>query len=155
MGNRKKTESTAEIIDKIFAQVDPIVAAGGLLCAASTSLGIMPPLTSIVNALSNKEVQSTIADALTWSPVSAGIGMITGGNISTSWADLLTGNYGSVSESDRDKARRHQGMIFLGAFEGMLLMSVARNEAALNKIMELGGKLGSATITAAGEAVPF
>jgi hypothetical protein len=148
-------ETKADLIDKVFAQVDPIVAAAGLLCAASTSLGVMPPLTNILNTLSSKEVQSDVVDALTWSPVSAGIGLFTGGSIFTSWADIATQNYGNVQESDQVKARKHQGMILMGAFEGMLLMSLVRNEAALTKMMELGGKLGSATITAAGEAVPF
>jgi hypothetical protein len=151
----RATDSRADIIDKVFAQVDPIVAAAGLLAAAATAYGMAPPLTSLVNTLSNKELQSNIADVLTWSPVSAGIGWMSGGGAGTSWADIITGNYGNISETDRDKAMRKQGTIILGAFEGMLLMSLARNEAALAKFMELGGKLGSATITAAGEAVPL
>ena len=156
---RKKAPSKAltqaELIDKIFSQVDPIVAAAGLLGAGMASLGIMPPLTAIVNTIYNKEAQSDIVDALTWSPVSGLAGMASGGNFGSSWADVFTGNYGAVTESERDKARRHQGTILMGAFEGMLLMSLARNETFLNKAMELGGKLGSATIIAAGEAVPF
>lgn len=146
---------SADIIDKVFAQVDPIVAAAGLLCAASTSYGIMPPMTAIINTISNKEVQSSITDALTWSPVSQVIGWGMGESGLVSWADLFTGHYGDVKEGDLDKARRKQGMILTAAFEGMLLMSLARNEAALAKVMELGGKIGAATITAAGEAVPF
>jgi len=152
---RKKTVSSAELIDRIFSQVDPIVGAAGLLCAASTSLGIMPPLTALVNVIYDKEAQSNIVDALTWSPVSQAIGWGMGEEGIVSWADIFTGHYGAVTETEREKARRHHGMILVGAFEGMLLMSLARNETFLNKAMELGGKLGSATIVAAGEAVPF
>lgn len=152
---RNKILDDAELIDKVFAQVDPIVAAAGLLCAASTSLGIMPPLTAIINAVTDKTVQSDIVDALTWSPVSAGIGIFSGGSAATSWADIFTGHYGNISESEATKARKHHGMILLGAFEGMLLMSIARNEAALSKAEDLVSKIGAATITAAGEAVPF
>lgn len=156
MGRPKIREETkADMIDKVFAQIDPLIAAAGLLCAASTSLGIPPPLTSILNTIYNKELASDIADILTWSPLSAGIGMMVGGNAGTSWADIITGNYGEVTETDAEKLRRHHGMILVGAFEGMVLMSLVRNEAALSKIMELGGKIGSATIVAAGEAVPF
>lgn len=151
----KKGIDSADIIDKVFAQVDPIVAAAGLLCAASTSYGIMPPMTAIINTLANKETQSNVTDALTWSPLSQSIGWGLGEGGIVSWADLFTGHYGDVKESDLDKARRKQGMILVAAFEGMLLMSLARNEAALAKVMELGGKIGAATITAAGEAVPF
>ena len=156
MTNKKKVqESRADMIDKIFAQVDPLVAAAGILCAASTSLGIPPPLTSILNTIYNKEMMSDITDALTWSPVSSVLGMAMGKGAATSWADIITGNYGQVKESEADKARRHHGMILVGAFEGMVIMSLVRNETALNKMMELGGKIGAATITAAGEAVPF
>jgi hypothetical protein len=149
------TQTRAEVIDKIFAQVDPVVAAAGLLSAAATYYGMTPPLTAMFGTIYNKEIRSDVADILTWSPVSAGLGMATGGGPGTSWADIITGNFGDMMESDIQKARRKQGMILIAAFEGMLLMSVARNEAALAKIMELGGKLGAATITAAGEAVPF
>lgn len=151
----KPTETRADLIDKVFAQVDPIVAAAGLLAAVGTSYGATPPLTAMLGTLKNKEVQGDIADILSWSPVSQAVGLAQGAKGIASWADVFTGNYGEVSESERDKARRKQGMIVMAAFEGMLLMSIARNEAALGKIMELGGKLGSAVITAAGEAVPF
>ena len=151
----RRSAEYAELIDKVMADVDPIVAAAGLLCAGSTALGVMPPLTAMVNAFSGAEVQSDIMDALTWSPVSQGIGWAFGEEGITSWSDIFTGHLGPVQESDKVKARRHTGMIFLGMFEGMLLMSVARNESILAKVAELGGKLGSATITAAGEAVPF
>ena len=150
-----RTETRADLVDKIFAQVDPIVAAAGLLAAVGTSYGATPPLTAMLGTLSNKEVQSDIVDVLTWSPASQIAGWATGAQGISSWADVFTGNYGEVSESDKQKARRKQGMIVMAAFEGMLLMSLARNEAALAKVMELGGKLGAATITAAGEAVPF
>ncbi len=152
---RSKALDKAEIIDKIFDQLDPVVAAGGILCAGATALGVPPPLTSIVNALSNREMQSNIVDALTWSPVSQAVGWGMGSQGITSWTDIFTGYFGEVKESDREKARRHQGMIMLGAFEGLWMMSLVRNEAALAKFMELGGKIGAATITAAGEAVPF
>lgn len=153
----RSKETGADLIDKIFNQIDPIVAAGGLLCAGAASLGIKPPLTAIVDTLANKETQSDIVDALTWSPVSQYVGgFLAPGELRViSWADIFTMNFDKVEESQRDKARRHYGMIMLAAFEGMALMSLARNEAALSKFMELGGKLGSATITAAGEAVPF
>jgi len=150
-----RTETRADLVDKIFAQVDPIVAAAGLLAAIGTSYGATPPLTAMLGTLSNKEVQSDIVDILTWSPASQVAGWATGAGGIASWADVFTGNYGEVNESDKQKARRKQGMIVMAAFEGMLLMSLARNENALNKVMELGGKLGAATITAAGEAVPF
>lgn len=154
MGSRRG-ESSADIVDKIFSQVDPVVAAGGLLCAASASLGITPPLTALVSSLTDRAVQSNIMDALTWSPVSQKIGLMTGQTGIVSWADILSGNYGEVSVSEADKVRRHHGVVLMGAFEGLLLMTLAQNEAALGKVMELGGKLGAATITAAGEAVPF
>lgn len=150
-----RTETRADLVDKIFAQVDPIIAAAGLLCAVGASYGATPPLTAILGALANKELQSKTADILTWSPVSQVVGWASGAQGISSWADVITGNYGQVSEGDGDKARRKQGMIVMAAFEGMLLMSLARNEAALAKVMELGGKLGAATITAAGEAVPL
>ncbi|MFA5187579.1 MAG: hypothetical protein WC551_13955 [Patescibacteria group bacterium] len=145
----------AELIDKIFAQVDPIVAAAGLLGAGMTAAGMTPPLTAIFSTIYNKEVQSKIVDVLTWSPVSQWTGMLLGQSGVVSWADLLTWNFGDVELSDREKARLKQGTILMGAFEAMVIMSLARNEAALAKFMELGGKIGSATITAAGEAVPF
>jgi len=151
----RSTESKADTIDKIFAQVDPIVAAAGLLAAIGTSYGATPPLTAMLGTLANKEVQSDIVDALTWSPVSQAVGWGLGAGGISSWADVFTGNYSNVKESDLAKARRKQGMIVMAAFEGMLLMSLARNEAALSKFMELGGKIGSATIMAAGEAIPF
>ena len=151
----RATETRGDLIDKVFAQVDPVVAAAGLLCAVGTSYGATPPLTAMLGTLSNKEVQSDIIDILTWSPASQLVGWASGAGGVASWADVFTGNYGNVSESERDKARRKQGMIVMAAFEGMLLMSLARNEAALAKVMELGGKIGAATITAAGEAVPF
>jgi hypothetical protein len=152
---KKESKFTAELIDRIFDQVDPIVAAAGLLAAVGTSYGATPPLTAMLGTLANKEIQSDIIDVLTWSPISQGIGWATGAKGISSWADVFTGNYGDVSESEKEKARRKQGMIVMAAFEGMLLMSLARNEAALGKVMELGGKIGAATITAAGEAVPF
>jgi len=96
---KSKADTGADIIDKIFAQVDPVVAAAGLLCAASTSYGILPPLTSIVNTLTDKEVQSGIVDALTWSPVSQVIGWATDAPGIASWADVFTGNYQNVSVS--------------------------------------------------------
>jgi len=149
------TETRGDLIDKVFAQLDPVVAAAGLLAAAGTSYGAPPPLTALIGALTNKKLQSDIVDVLTWSPLTQAYGWATGKSGIVSWADVFTGNYGNVSESERGKARRKQGMIVMAAFEGMLLMSIARNEAALSKIMELGGKLGAATIMAAGEAVPF
>jgi len=145
----------ADIFDKVFAQVDPIVAAGGFLAAAATSLGVPPPLTAIVGTVYDKEVQSDIVDILTWSPISQAVGIGLGENGPVSWADLFTGFYGPLTEDERSKARRKQGLILAAAFEGMLMMSLVRNETFLNKAMELGGKIASATITAAGEAVPF
>jgi len=152
---KNRLESKADTIDKVFAQIDPIVAAAGLLAAIGTSYGATPPLTAMLGALANKELQSDIVDVLTWSPASQVAGWASGAPGIASWADVFTGNYGAVTESERTKARRKQGMIVMAAFEGMLLMSIARNEAALSKVMELGGKLGAATIQAAGEAVPF
>lgn len=145
----------ADIVDKIFAQVDPVVAAGGLLCAGAASRGITPPLTSLISALSDTQVQSSLMDALTWSPVSQTIGLLSGQSGIVSWADLFTGNYAAASPSDAERARHHQGAVLMAAYEGMLLMSLVRNEAALSKMMTLAGNLGSATIEAAGEAVPF
>ena len=155
MAKPSKTGRQVDLLDKIFDQVDPIVAAGGILCAASTHLGIMPPLTAMMNVIYDRQAQSDIVDALTWSPVSQVIGWAAGEPGITSWADIFTGHYGAVPETERQKAQRHQGMVLVGAFEGMLLMSLVRNETFLNKAMELGGKIGSATIVAAGEAVPF
>lgn len=150
-----KSKSPPELLDKYLAEIDPIVAAGGLLAAIGTAYGATPPLTMMLSVLMNKEVQSDIVDILTWSPVSQAVGWASGAEGITSWADLFTGHYGDVSESDREKARRKQGMIIMAAYEGMLLMSLVRNESALAKVMSMGSAVSAAAIQAAGEAVPF
>jgi len=149
-----KRYEAADIADKLMAEIDPEVLLAGMLGAIATYGGITPPLTRILEALSDKTVGSDIVDIITFNPYVAAYGAISGTGW-VSWVDLLTGGKPPDDPTEAEKQRKRYALMAAGAMEGMMMMTLVKNEKMMGMIADLAGKLGSASIRAAGEAVPF
>jgi len=146
---RKKVvpESKADVVNKIFAEVDAEVFLAGMLGATAAAGGLTPPLTRLLQTFNTGMSSDYSAILAALSPAYAI------GTVAVSLADLIMGNKDSqIDEKDRIKV---YGLMASGALEAMIMMELVKNKQLMGQFIDVGKGLATATIAAAGEAVPF
>lgn len=144
-------ETKADVLDKIFKDVDAEIVLAGMLGATAAAGGLTPPLTRLLQTF-NEALTGEGNDYLKVlglvSPAAAYA------YLGTSLADLIMGvaKDSAIPEQDRIKV---YGLMASGALEAMIMMNLVKNKELMNQVLGIGKDLGAAAITAAGQAVPF
>jgi len=124
-----KAETRAELIDKVFEQVDPEVLLAGSLGAIAAAGGITPPLTRMLMAISSNG-SGLMDDYKTLLIAGTGIGPV--------WA-VVSHLFSSQDGSDA-KPPSNTAMAASGALEAMLMMTLVKNPATIEAIGNAAGK---------------
>ena len=122
---QKEKASASEVIDRIFAEVDPEVLLAGLLGGIAATGGITPPIARLMNSTSDLEsAASKFKDIVT-----SGLGF--GDQAYLFWPWLL----GVDSDGNKSEAAvSMRAMAAEGVLEGMALMALAKNPAAMQAL---------------------
>lgn len=150
MAKERRGRGPVSTIDAVFEKADPTVVAAGLLGAIATAGGITPPLTRLLDVMTSKDITDDIARAFDSLVRYGGLGLGPAGLMA-----LFVPPPSDATEEAKADYRRTMGLMASGAMEGMIMMTLVSNKEFMSQLLNLGGKLGAATITAAGEAVPF
>lgn len=135
----KQVETKVDIMDRIFKDLDAEVLLAGALGGVATLGGITPPLTRMLMSLGG---QNDDLKAL-WAVLS--IGTFVPAQI-----------YGLIFGTSERPADPHAAALAAsGALEAMLMMEFVKNPQLVREALGMVKDLGSATIRAGGEAVPF
>jgi len=131
-----KAERTAEIMDKLLADIDPLIVASGFMGAIATAGGVTPPFTRMLSAI-NSEAGSDVRKILELRGVSAWWETLKVGSFPVFVADLLL-----PSSEQATKNPQLYALMISGAFEAMLMMAFAKNP---NSMQLLGKVIDAAT----------
>ena len=126
-----KTERTTEMMDKLLADIDPLIVASGFMGAIATAGGVTPPFTRMLSAI-NSEAGSDVRRILEAPGVSAWWQTLKVGSLPVFLADLIL-----PSSEQATKDPQLYALMISGAFEAMLMMAFAKNPNS----MELLGKI--------------
>lgn len=137
---------TNAIMSKILNDVDARTLLAAMLGATAAAGGITPPLTMLLKAINSNLDATSAADVVKMLPVPV-----------VSIPAQLWDIFMPQSTDDSSKKERTQmlGVMASGAMEGMIMMELVKNKELMKQVTDVVGKLGAATISAAGEAVPF
>jgi len=131
----KPTETRAEMLDKLFAQVDAEVLLAGVLGATATLGGITPPLTRLLQAV-NENVSSEDFATSMLAITGPGYVYVTTKKAASWIADMITGNDDPAQTVSPEDKRRIYGLAAAGAMEGMMMMSFMKNREAQKVVVE-------------------
>lgn len=146
----KPLKSYADVADKLMAEIDPEVMMAGMLGAVATAGGITPPLTRLLDVLTDKDITDDIAKALEALTRLGAFGLGPAGLMA-----IFNPPSADASAQEKEDYARRVGLMAAGAMEGMMMMTLMKNKQLMSQIMDTATKIASATISAAGEAVPF
>lgn len=137
---------TNAIMAKILSDVDARTLLAAMLGATAAAGGITPPLTMLLKAINNNLDATSAADVVKMLPVPVV-------SIPAQLWDIFMPQ--STDTSSKSERTQMLGVMASGAMEGMIMMELVKNKELMRQVTDVVGKLGAATITAAGEAVPF
>lgn len=140
----RATETRADLVDKIFAQVDPVELAIGALGAVATRGGLTPPITRMMQAFSTGELEDPGSDfAKVLALVSPAYGYYV---YLPNWLDSIFGKP-DVPEEQKQSAVAMSALMAAGAAEYMIFYNLARNpefqKAAYGLMTSTAGGLGA------------
>jgi len=138
-----KAQTRADLIDKVFAQVDPTELAIGALGAIATKGGLTPPVTRMMQAFSTGELTDPGSDfAKVLALVSPAYGYYV---YMPNWLESVFGS-GDVPEDQKQSAVAMSALMAAGAAEYMIFYNLARNpefqKAAYNMVTSAAGGVG-------------
>jgi len=139
-----RTETRADLLDRVLARVDPEVVAAGLLGALAASGGLTPPLTRLLQTI-NTEADKDYTSLFNV------IGPVFVYTQTQRLVDILTGSGNEESGTTAGDAVKMRALIASGMMEGMLMMTFVKNKEALSSVVGIA----RSGIQAAGEALPF
>jgi len=118
------TQTRADLIDKVFAQVEPVELAVGLLGAVATRGGLTPPVTRMMQAFSTGELTDPGSDfAKVLALVSPAYGYYV---YLPNWLDSVFGNQ-DVPDDQKQSAVAMSALMAAGAAEYMIFYNLARH----------------------------
>ena len=123
---QKEKASASEVIDRIFAEVDPEVLLAGLLGGIAAKGGLTPPFTSLLMSLSGDEgIANNLVDKfkLVYAAGSPALAWYTATDYLVNL--LKDKREGNAQENEATVAA--SAIVASGAFEGMLMMTFAKN----------------------------
>ena len=151
------TESRVDVVDKIFAQVDPTEAALGVLGALATRGGLTPPFTRLMMSIANDGADEVAKD---WTNVALKIG-----SPLYAWQSSEYGFFGNLtrlfsklnpdgsakSEEQQDIDNKSAAAMSMGAAEYILMYNLFSNPEFQKKMFEMvsGSGAGLAAIAKA------
>lgn len=154
------TQTRADVLDKIFAQVDPEVMAAGVLGAIAVYGGVTPPLTRLLASFARQGARAVDDDYIRAANESARDQALIN-DYHKRHGQAVTGSYDwttmptDATDDEAAAFRRRNALMASGAMEGMMMMTLMKNKELMNKLYDTGKDIGAAIIRAAGEAVPF
>lgn len=168
-----KTESKADVLDKLFAQVDAEVLLAGALGGVASAYGMYGPFTRLMMAISSSsgatkevldtitkdhETQKALLDAGTLLAVGPffSIPTLLAGIFFQSEKkviDLGNGQKEEVNKTEEEKKadNARNALIASGALEGMMMMAFMKNPGSMQLISDLvaAGKSGAGALLTA------
>lgn len=137
-----RMETHADLVDKIFAQVDPEIVAAGLLGAVAARGGLVPPFTQLLMSMST---EGGVAESMkqTWMDV-AKLGSVgwMAGEFALMNLQTLLGLFvkPDATEAEKKVVISSSAIMASGMMEGMLMMAVMKGPIG-QKLIEgaLGG----------------
>jgi len=151
---QKKAASASDVWDKVFAEVSPEVLLGGLLGATAAYGGMTPPFTKMLIAISGGEgsdkINELVLDYKTLLVAGTGAGI--GGALFYNMFKRVW----ERAEDAKDPTEQQKKEIAMtaiaasGFFEGMLMMSFAKNPDVQKAVIEkmTGAGAGLAALAA-------
>ena len=146
----RATETRADVIDKIFTQVDPEIVAAGLLGAVAARGGLVPPLTQLLMSIT---ADGGVAESIknTWMDVAklGSVGWMAGEFAYTN-VQTLVGLFSpppNATESEKKALISSQAIMASGAMEGMMMMAFMKNKEAQRTLIE--------AVKGIGEVIPL
>jgi len=138
-----RTETRADMIDKIFSQVDPTELAIGALGAVATKGGLTPPITRMMQAFSTGELSDPGSDfAKVLAMVSPAYGYYV---YLPNWLEGVFGG-SDVPDDKKQSAVAMSALMAAGAAEYMIFYNLARNpefqKAAYSMMTSAAGGAG-------------
>ena len=138
------TQTRADVLDKIFAQVEPVELAVGALGAIATRGGLTPPITRMMQAFSTGEITDPGSDfAKVLALVSPAYGYYV---YLPNWLDSIFGNADVPAEQKKSEVAL-SALMAAGAAEYMIFYNLARNpefqKAAYGLMTSSAGGLGA------------
>jgi len=145
------TQSRAEVIDKIFAQVDPEIVAAGLLGAVAARGGLVPPFTQLLMSMTS---EGGVAESMkqNWMDIAkfGSVGWMAGEFTLTN-LETLFGLFTKPDATPEEKKAviSSSAIMASGMMEGMLMMAFMKKPGSMTMIQSLIGSNGLGAIAKA------
>jgi len=153
MANYKK-ETTSDILDKLFEEIDSQVLIAGILGGIATKGGLTPPLTRMMAAISTDGIGGIAKDYAELVTKTASPGYWIGKSVydQASWMYVvITGKHSDgtrVSDEEKEKTVALSALMAGGAAEYMIYMTLAKNPEFQKRAFDMitGAGSGAAAI---------
>lgn len=151
-----KSQITADAIDKVFAEVDPMAAVCGLLGGIAASNGIVPPLTRLLMMFggafgSSDGLKGDLQTASQNAAIGAAFNPIAvSPAIWTYIGSLFAGQSEAKDQTTKDALSAKMGLFASGALEGILMYELMQHPELLQTIIKQPAEM----LKGLGEIVP-